>query len=217
MRTTLIIALLGMCSTAVAAPGAPERGQVDWSLGLTYNFATSSSSSNGSSIDFDDRMGWMFGVDYFVTDKLAIGFDMAFARPDYTAVLVPQDGSPDVEIRHQASMFTGQLNGTFVFTDKVVSPFVEAGLGWTNFDSNVADGPPITGCWWDPIWGTICSSWYSTYSESTFSYGAGLGLRWNLGYDISVKATYRWLEIDSGNTSNRPSQDSAMLEVVWHF
>ena len=92
---------------------------------------------------------------------------MAWARPDYNAVLVPDDGSPDIDIRHTANIWTGQLNGTFVFTDKAVSPFVEAGLGWTNFDSNVASEPPITGCWWDPWWGYICSNFYSTSWRSS--------------------------------------------------
>jgi len=218
MRSAIFIALLSLCATAVAAPGAPQKGQLEWTLGLNYAFETSANSFNGSTIDFDGRVGFGFGVDYFLNDKLAIGFDMSWVRPDYTATLIPDDGSNQPEqIRHTANIWTGQLNGTFVFTDKVVSPFVEAGLGWTNFDSNVADSPPMTGCWWDPWWGYVCSSWWSTYSSSNFSYGAGLGLRWNISFDISMKATYRWLEVDSGSGTERPQQESAMLEVVWHF
>jgi len=217
MRTAIFVALLGLCATAVAAPGAPQIGQVEWTLGLNYNFDTSANSLNGSTIDFDARVGWIFGVDYFVTDKLAVGFDMSFTRPDYSATLIPEDGSGDVQIRNSADVWTGQLSGTYVFTDKVVSPFVEAGLGWTNFDSNVSSTPPVTGCWWDPWWGYVCSSWYDSYSSSNFSYGAGLGVRWNITFDISLKATYRWLEVDSGNLSERPQQESAILEVLWHF
>jgi len=217
MRSAIVIALLALCATAVAAPGAPQRGQLEWTAGLTYNFAMSADSRNGTTIDFDDRVGFGFGVDYFVTDKLAVGFDMSWLRPNYTATYIPEDNSEPVEIRHQASIWNGQLNGTFVFTDKVVAPFIEAGLGWTNFDSNVSSSPPTTGCWFDPWWGWVCSSWYSTYGSSNFSYGAGLGLRWNLNFDMSVKLTYRWLEVDSGNQSERPSQQSAMLEAVWHF
>ena len=217
MRLAIFIALLALCTTSVAAPGAPEKGQLEWTAGLNWNFETSADSLNGSTIDFNDRVGFGFGVDYFVTDKLAVGFDMSWARPDYTATLIPDDGSEEVQIRHTANIWTGQLNGTFVFTDKAVSPFVEAGLGWTNFDSNVASEPPITGCWWDPWWGYICSNFYSTYSASNFSYGAGLGLRWNLNFDMSVKLTYRWLEVDSGNQADKPVQESAMLEAVWHF
>jgi opacity protein-like surface antigen len=217
MRSALFVALLTICTTAVAAPGSGDKGQVEWSFGLTYNFEVSAPSQNGSNIDFQAQPGFEFGVDYFVVDRLAVGFDLAWFRPDYTAVIVPEDNSGDIQIRHQANVFTGQINATYNFMDSVVSPFVEAGLGWTNFDSNVASQPPTTGCWWDPWWGYMCSSFYNTYSSSNFSYGAGLGLRWNINYDMSLKLTYRWLEIDSGNASERPALESALLEIAYHF
>ena len=217
MRTAIIVALLALSAAAVAAPGSGEKGQAEFSFGLTYGFDASATTVNGSSIDFDGQVGFGFGGDYFIADRLSIGFDIGWSRPDYSAILVPDDGSPEVSIRHEASIWTGQLNGSYYFTDKPITPFVEAGLGWTNFDSNVADEPPITGCWWDPFWGYVCNTYYSTYDNSSFSYGAGLGLRWNVSYDISVKATYRWLEVDSGNLSDNAVQESAVLEVVYHF
>jgi opacity protein-like surface antigen len=216
MKSAILIALLALCATANAAPGSGEKGQAEFSFGLTYSFDASATTVNGSSIDFDGQTGFMFGGDYFIADRLSIGFDFGWARPDYNAILVPEDGSPDVSIRHEAYIWTGQFNGAYYFTDKPVTPFVEAGLGWTNFDSNVADEPPITGCWWGPF-GYMCSTYYSTYDNTSFSYGAGLGLRWNLNYDMSVKATYRWLEVDSGNLSQNASQETAMLELAYHF
>jgi opacity protein-like surface antigen len=216
MRSAIIVALLTICTTAVAAPGSGNKGQVEWSFGLPYYLATSTSSGNGSSIDFDARLGFEFGVDYYVIDRLAIGFDLAWVRPNYDAVLVPDDGSADIEIRHQANVWTGQFNATYNFTDAVVTPYVEAGLGWTNFDSNVADGPPSTGCWWGP-WGYQCANFYSTHSSSNFSYGAGFGLRWNVNYDMSVKLGYRIVEIDTGSAPEKPTMDSVQVEIAYHF
>jgi opacity protein-like surface antigen len=217
MRSAIIVALLTICTTTAAAQGSGDRGQLEYSFGIPYYLATSAGSANGSDIDFSARVGFEFGVDYYVIDRLAIGFDLAWVRPNYNAVLIPEDGSPDININHQANIWTGQFNATYNFTDAVITPYVEAGLGWTNFDSNVADGPPSSGCWWDPWWGYMCSSFYSTYSSSNFSYGAGLGLRWNINYDMSLKLGYRIVEVDSGNASERPQMDSVQLEIAYHF
>ncbi|NCF15124.1 MAG: outer membrane beta-barrel protein [Gammaproteobacteria bacterium] len=216
MRSTLIAALLCLCATSAAAQGSGNKGQVEWSFGLPYYLATSTTTEYGSSIDFSARLGFQFGVDYYLIDRLAIGFDMSWVRPDYSALLIPDDGSAPIEIRHQANIWNGQFNFTYNFTDRTVTPYVEAGLGWTNFDSNVADSPPTTGCWWTP-WGYMCSNFYSTYSSSNFSYGAGLGLRWNVNYDMSVKLGYRIVEIDTGSASEKPTMDSVQLELAYHF
>jgi opacity protein-like surface antigen len=98
-----------------------------------------------------------------------------------------------------------------------LTPFVEAGLGWTYFDSNVSDSAPIVGCWWDPWWGYICSEFYSTYSSSEFSYGAGVGLQWNFGRDRAINAGYRWLEVEADSLSKKPTLESAVIEVVFRF
>ena len=215
MRSAIIVALLAICATAAAAPGSPEKGQLEYRIGGTWNFENTVNGSNGSEIIFRDRAGIILGVDYFVFDKLSVGFDMAWYRPSYEATIVPEDNSGDVTVNYTASIFNGQFNGTYNFLDTALTPFVEAGLGWTHIDSNVADGPPTTGCWWDPWWGYVCSSWYSSYSDNSFSYFAGAGLRWDINYDMSLKAAYRWMEIDTA--ASKPQMGSARLELVFHF
>jgi opacity protein-like surface antigen len=98
------------------------------------------------------------------------------------------------------------------FTDGPFTPYVQAGIGWTNIDSNVADGPPTTGCWWDPWWGYVCRSSYSTYDDTNFSYGAGVGLRYEFGYGqrTFVKASYNIQIIDDRAD---PEYDIWRLEI----
>ena len=133
MRLAIIVALLSFCATAVAAPGSGNRGQTEWSFGIPYYLETSAGSANGSDINFSARLGFEFGVDYYIIDRLAVGFDLAWVRPNYNAVLVPDDGGPDIHINHQANIWTGQFNVTYNFTDKVVTPYVEAGAGLDEF------------------------------------------------------------------------------------
>jgi opacity protein-like surface antigen len=145
----------------------------------------------------------------------ALGFDAAFLRPGYTAVFNTEDNGLQ-KVKHKMSVFSGQFNGTWNMIDGPLTPYLQAGLGWTYVDSNVTDGPPTTGCWWDPWWGYVCRNFYSTYDDTRFSYGAGAGLRWEFRSGMFLKGSYNLVRIDD-NTSADPSFDTAKLELGWFF
>ena len=94
---------------------------------------------------------------------------------------------------------------------------IEAGFGWTKVDSNVADGPPQTGCWWDPWWGYICSNFYSTYSENLTSYSAALGMRWDFNNYSGIRAAYGILELDTSSNTENAQFDMWRVEYAWRF
>lgn len=219
MKAVLSVALIVILAAVTTAANAqsPRAGQVELTAGVAYSFSDSVEGRSGSSIDLSSRTGIRVGVEYFSSSKLSLGFDATWLRPSYSADLVPDDGSEIVTVSHRASIFTGQFTGTYYFLEGPVMPFVEAGLGWTYFDSNVSDGPPIVGCWWDPLWGYVCSDFYSTYNSTNFSYGAGVGLRWNLGPDMAINAGYRWLEIEADGLRNKPTLESALIEFVYSY
>ena len=219
MKAVLSVALCAIFVTSITAANAqsPRAGQVELTAGAAYGFSDSVEGRNGSSLELSSRTGIRVGVEYFSTSKLSLGFDATWLRPSYTAELVPDDGSEAVTISHRSSIFSGHFTGTYYFLDGQIMPFVEAGLGWTYFDSNVSDRPPIVGCWWDPLWGYVCSDFYSTYSATNFSYGAGVGLRWNIGPDMSINAGYRWLEIEADGLGRKPTMESAMIEFVYSY
>ena len=219
MRRVLAVALLamGLMTTSLAVAQNFRAGDIEYTLGAAQTFSDSFQAEGGSSLNLSSRTGVRLGVEYFTSPKLSVGFDMTWARPSYSAVLVPDDGSPEVNISHRASIFSGHLTGSYYFTDDKFTPWVEAGLGWTYFDSNVTDGPPITGCWWDPWWGYICSNFYSTYNSTSFSYGLGAGLRWNWGRDRAINAGYRWLEVEADGLGKKPVLETASIEFVFRF
>ena len=174
--------------------------------------------SNSSSLRVEDEWGYTFNGTYFFTDHLALGVDLDFIRPRYQATLVPDDANLNpVTINHRASQFNGRIKGSYLFSKNAFSPFVELGLGWSNFDSNVASGPPITGCWWHPWWGYVCSNFYDTFSSTEFTYGAGVGLRYELLGDGVIKASYSYWELDSGGQSSDFGLEGARLEFAWRF
>ena len=81
------------------------------------------------------------------------------------------------------------------------------------FDSNVADGPPSTGCYWHPWWGYICNSYYSTFTETQFSYGVGGGLRYEFVGGMFLKASYNYWEMDGMGNSEDAGFTAARFEI----
>lgn len=108
------------------------------------------------------------------------------------------------------------FNGIFYFTEKPLAPFIQAGLGWTYIDSNVTDGPPSTGCWWDFWWGYVCSNFYSTYSSTDFAYGVGAGVRYDMVGNMFVKGSYTYTWVDSGAKVDQ-TFGQFRLELGWRL
>jgi hypothetical protein len=216
MRNRLLFFTLLTLSTAASAQNSGRAGT--WEAGFDI-FDTSSISLNGeggSGLKVDGDLGFGGVLNYNVTDKFAIGGELNWSSPDYRATLVPDNGGPTT-VKTTLDVLTLQLKGTYYFSASKVSPFLEAGAGWTRVDSNIADGPPSTGCWWDPWWGYVCTSFYDTYAETRISYSAALGVRWDLGRDALLKASYGVFDFDMPSGTDNLSKDVLRLDYLWKF
>jgi opacity protein-like surface antigen len=174
----------------------------------------------GTSIAFDGEVGWGFFGSYNFSNRLAVSGDWTFVNPDYTATyLVDNPIGPDTTatLRHEADINNIHIKGTFHFLEGDFTPFVEAGLGWTWIDSNVADGPPTTGCWWDPWWGYICTNFYETYDSTQTSYTYSAGVRWDLSTSFMVRAEYGILSIDTSAASGSADTEALRIAFGWRF
>jgi opacity protein-like surface antigen len=209
-------ALAALLLIGSSAAAAEQRGR-HWE-GTLQLIGTSSESSNGemgSGIDVDSEVGWGFGATYHFNPNFAVGFDGTFVRPKYTAVFnTDEDGL--VSLRHRASIFNGHFNGTWNILKGDFTPYLQLGLGWTHVDSNIADGPPVTGCWWDPWWGYVCADFFSTYEDTRFSWGAGAGLRYDFDR-MFVKGSINRIELDAGSNAVDPTFDMWKLEIGMRF
>lgn len=229
MRTFVLAFVFLMPALASAQWGNSGSRAQSWefSIGAIYQRSetvggtgTDSGASvpNTSSLRVDDEWGWAFNGTYFFTDHLALGVDLDFIRPRYEATLVPDDPTDNpISLSHRASQFNGRIKGTWLFSEKSFTPFVDAGIGWSNFDSNVASGPPVTGCWWHPWWGYVCSNFFNTFSSTEFTYGFGAGIRYELLGQGVLKASYNYWELDSGGQSSDFGLEGARLEFAWRF
>lgn len=215
----LTIAILLFALPAISSAQSYRSKTWEASIAAIYQDSKFVSAEGGSSIDIDSQWGFGFGFAYNVSNKLAFGADFEFIRPDYTAVLVEENtAQPEIIIDHEMYQFNGRFKGIFNVLDGPFTPYVEAGFGWSYFDSKVADGPPNTGCWWHPWYGYICNNYYDTFDDTLFSYGGALGLRYELRGGSFVKLSYNhWLMDGFGSSSDDEAFEAARLEFGWSF
>ena len=220
MRKSLLAAILLLPAVATAQNWGPvDRSQSwDFSVSGIYQAGETVGGENGSSLTVKDTWGFGFGFDYNFNKRFSLGMDLDYIRPDYTAELIEDAVPPSSRtIRHTGYQFNGRIVGTLNLMDGPFVPYIDAGFGWTHLDSNVADGPPVTGCWWHPWWGYICSNFYNTFSSTETTYGAGLGLRYEISGGGFIKASYNHWVLNSGGASGDFDLGSARIEYGWTF
>lgn len=176
---------------------------------------------NGSSIDTDSSSAYGVVLGYNFNSHFSLGGEFSWASPDYEALIIPDDGfgnpgTPQV-IRHEMSLFSYSLKGTFNLLEGPLTPYAELGFGWTEVDSNIANQPPITGCWWDPWWGYVCDTFYSTYSKTRETYMGALGLRYDMNNGMTLKGSYGQMQISTSKASDDANMDYYRLDLSWRF
>jgi len=214
-----LLVLAGVVLSANAVAQQNDRDGM-WEIGVLFNNISSESLSgdNGSFIDTDSANGYGLTVGFNFSSHLALSGEYFWSTPDYDASLVSDDGQGTVvDISHELSLSTFMLKGTFNFLDRPATPFVEAGFGWTHIDSNIQNAPPITGCWWDPWWGYICDTFYSTFSKTQESYSAAVGFRFDTRNGWSLKGSYGIQEINTSKATEDASLEVIRLDVAWLF
>ncbi len=216
MRLVAILASACLGVVLAATAHADRTGRWEATAQIIGSSSESSGGEMGSGLDVDSDVGFAFGFAYNFNEHLAMGMDFSFLNPDYEATIETDDGDI-VTIDHEMDVFNGNLNATWNFMEGPFTPYVQAGLGWTYIDSNVADGLPSTGCWWDPWWGYVCANFYDTYDDTSFSYGAGAGLRYEFGNGMFVKGSYNVMELDGSGDGADPSFDLWRLELGWQL
>ena len=214
----LTLAVLLIALPYISNAQTNRAGSWETSFSVIYQESISADGEQGSEFDMDSEVG--FGINFAlnINPKLSVGADLEFLKPRYSLLLVDDTGvNDDLVINHKLSQFNGRFKGTFNLIDGPFTPYIEAGLGWSYFDSNVADGPPQTGCYWHPWWGYICSNYYSTFDDTIFTYGAGIGLRYEFRGGAFLKASYNYWELDGVGNSDASGLTSGKVELGFLF
>lgn len=214
------IAGLGASASAEAQAGSNREGKMQFYVPVTYVSGESVDGPGRSSFDLNDDVGWGVALGYNLSEQLMLGVEFTWLRANYEAAIDFDNGrdeTPDgtVSIGGTLDSATLQLVGQYNFMSTRTTPFIRANLGTTYSDSNIPVGPVQGVCWWDPWWGYVCDAWQPTFDDYSFSYGAGIGVRSDLGESFYLEASYNvlWVDLDH----DTPAFDTGRLTFGFMF
>lgn len=219
MKRAIIPLILISSTTAYADTfNQPSHRQGKWEFGLLINQLDSweVAGRSGSGIDVDNDTGWGVTFGYHYNDNFSMSFDMTFNEQPYEAQIVPDEVNAEpITIDHKMTVNGFDFNFNYYFLDKTFTPFVTGNVGWTYLDSNISNSDVEAACWWDPWWGYVCAPYYSTYSDTSFTYGIGGGLRWEFGYNTALQAGIyqKWMDVDG--VHDTPEVLVGKIGIVW--
>lgn len=218
MRALIVSGLFaaGLSSTA-HAEGSRIPG---WEFGLdaVYQDTVEHSFTGGTTVDFDDDLGLSAYVAYRFNEHFELQFGLDWAEVNYDVTLQSAQtpgtqfaGSGDLE------SFTPKVVLNVNLLDGPLTPFASAGVGWAFIDTNIPDGPTEVGCWWDPWWGYVCFPYQSTKTFDDLAYQLGVGVRWDIADDKSLRLLYEKHWLDYSNDSSTPDFDQLKFGIAFHF
>lgn len=197
---SFVLMLLSLSfSGDLQAKQTKRDGKWEASFQLLNSLSTDIEGEKGSSAEIDSDVGWGFTLGYNVNPHILVNYEFTSTTPRYDATLVDDDNKTH-NIKHKMNLYNSQLNVVYNFMTEQFTPFVQAGVGWSYMDSNVADGPPEVICWWDPWFGRQCDYYQDTYNDTRFSYNVAAGVRYELDNSMFFRASYQQNWVDLSNS-----------------
>jgi opacity protein-like surface antigen len=201
----------------VGAHAAANEGQWETDLGIAFMNSSDADFKGGTTADFDSDTGFRLGFGYHYTENLQVGVTFGIGQRDYEADIAGDSPGESFTAKGDLDYTTFLVNGTYNFMSGAFSPFVTAGIGWSWVDTNIATEPPEVGCWWDPWYGYICTSWQDTRTLDGLTYQLGIGARYDFSDQFAIHGSYRIDWIDFDQADGTPDFDGFELSVGWKF
>ena len=205
----LVIIVIGLVGTVLTAyaddplSGDSLRSQ-RWEVLLApqYTLSRNLGFDGGTTAKINDTWGFGLQVGYNFNEHWNLAGIFSWSNPDYQAVVQPAAGnsSPARSISGTLQTNTFALGVTYNILAGPLTPYVDTNVGGTYVNTDIAAGPPVAGCYWDPWFGYICGTAQPTKSDTFLSYGIGGGLRWDINNYFLVRGGVRQQWIDLSNT-----------------
>jgi opacity protein-like surface antigen len=214
----ICMTLISVFNTSFAGAGSPSNRERKWEAFISTNYVDSTSVdfSGGAKADINGDLGWIFGIGYNFNEKIALDFEMGWNSVSYTGTRVSDTGATE-QFGGRLDTSITRFNLTYNFMAQRFTPFITANVGWAWIDSNIPSGPPSSGCWWDPWYGYICSSYQPTYTSTDFTYGTSLGLRYDVTDGLFLRGSAGKQCIDISSASGTPDFTNYRLDIGFMF
>lgn len=191
-----------------------------WEIILSpqYTLAKNLGFDGGTTGKVNDTWGFGLQVGYNFNEHWNLAGYFSWSQPDYQAVVQPAPGNPGParNISGELQMNTFGLAVTYNILKGPLTPYVEGVIGGTHIHTDIADGPPVVGCYFDPWFGYICGASQPTKSDTFFSTGVGGGLRWDVNKYFLVRGGVRQQWVDISNTG-MPGFTTFKIDIGFKF
>jgi opacity protein-like surface antigen len=217
MQNTRTIYLAGLALLAFATVAGAQSREERWefTLGIPYQLGSETTFDGGSTVTTNDDFGFAMTFGYNSSEKITWSFGLRWAGIGYDGDFADDQGAiTGVSGTYDLWGLSG--NVLYHFGEGgALAPFIGAGIGYQWIDTNIPNGAPSTGCWWDPWYGYICYTDYPTKTVDAFSYQAMAGLRWAFNPRTFLRLTYasQWMDLPNGT----PRFDAFGFEIGWLF
>jgi opacity protein-like surface antigen len=221
----LLFAALGSAYSGGAAAqfyssGSSGRaGSWEWWGEARFIFSKDLSFEGGTTISTDDDAGFGLGFGYNIDEHWLASFEFQYNEINYKATIASADRPPKPSANLTGTAQISRFGGSIAYNllPGPLTPYASATLAWSWVDTNIPTGPPQTGCWWDPWFGTLCSTWQPTASQNAFTYGLGVGLRWDSGHNFFMRFGYEYDWFDISHTSSTPAFSLLRLQFGMRY
>lgn len=207
------ILFLPLCMISSNAHAYKDSRAEKWQFYLAPQFTNSKllQFDNGAEADINEQSSWAFGIGYNVNEHIELNLAFSAGNSNYSGTRIidntPEDpDNPNGPQDFTANLYTSTIKFDFTYNllKSDLTPFIGANIGSTYIDSGVPTGNVITGCWWDPWWGYVCYPTAQTYTSTELTYGASLGVRYDINNKLFIKAgaSKNYLDINSSNSAD---------------
>lgn len=211
-----LVLLLGAGSAQAQGYAGSREGHWEFTLAPLYQMSNSIDFEGGDHVKTDAELGFGLGFGYNMSDQFALNFGFDWYSVSYDANVIKQDGGT-ANISGAYDQWLTYVNLTFNLAEGPFVPYITGGIGYSFIDTNIPDGRPIDGCYWDPWWGYICGSYYPTKTSSDFSYNAGIGIRYQFNPRFYTRLGYQMTWLDLGKANGSPYFDQIRLDFGWLY
>lgn len=213
----LLAALL--ISPAMAKESSNRAGKFEMSLPLTSTASEEIQGERGSRANIESDPGIGFSFAFNLDEHWALGMDFLWHSSDYRTTTTPDIGNASSAFDRTGTIDinTTSFTAAYYFSPSRFTPYVSGNLGRTWIDTNIPDGAPVNSCWWDPYWGQYCGTSVPTKSDVFWSYGLGLGIRWDSSGPLFLRASVNEQWLDVGGAAGTPSFTIYRVDIGAYF
>lgn len=219
LNLLVFVAALSISSVGAAQDVSDRAGKVDMSVQFSDVGSETFSGDRGSDATVKSELGLGFNFAYNVDNNWAFGIEFSWRSADYSTHVTPDAGNPGPAFDRTGTIdiSTTALTATYHFSPARLTPLVTGNIGRTWVDTNIPAGPPVNVCWWDPWWGQYCGPTVPTKSDVYWSYGLGLGVRWDSKGPFFLRGLISEQWIDVGGSVGQPSFTIYRVDVGARF